>query len=258
MPTLYRGTVQRMQAAAELVVQGRCVVSVPSWVQAALPGGIWRPLVEPVSRFRSRSVLWRASEESEHVHAVRERTRALSKERGWLASVNQADGCTRRLAVGERSAGQGPGDRALSAHAAAGLVRRFEARREGRRPLACQRGALVIVPVRTKSSNCQIRRRRSHSVCQNLSPGRSAGQGVQSQHGDPAAWWRPRGRPARREDQAPPVLRAAQGRFAPMTGQMTPGQLIPTPNQPTAGKRECPRAVPMDDPWHCVRSGRSG
>jgi DNA-binding transcriptional LysR family regulator len=50
MPTLYQGTVQSMQAAAELVVQGRCVVSVPSsCVQAALPGVIWRPLMEPVS-----------------------------------------------------------------------------------------------------------------------------------------------------------------------------------------------------------------
>jgi DNA-binding transcriptional LysR family regulator len=83
-PTLYRGTVQSMQAAAELVVHGRCVVSVPSsCAQAALPGVVWKPLVEPVSRY-PWSLLWRAGDQSEHVQAVRACTSELSRELGWL------------------------------------------------------------------------------------------------------------------------------------------------------------------------------
>jgi DNA-binding transcriptional LysR family regulator len=83
-PTLYRGTVQSMQAAAELVVQGRCVVSVPSsCAQAALPGVTWIPLVEPVSRY-PWSLLWRLNDQSEYVQAVRACTRLLAQELGWL------------------------------------------------------------------------------------------------------------------------------------------------------------------------------
>jgi len=83
-PTLYRGTVQSMQAAAELVVHGRCVVSVPSsCAQAALPGVAWKPLVEPVSRY-PWSLLWRAGDQSEHVEAVRACTADLAQELGWL------------------------------------------------------------------------------------------------------------------------------------------------------------------------------
>jgi DNA-binding transcriptional LysR family regulator len=83
-PSLYQGTVQSMQAAAELVVQGRCVVSVPSsCAQAAHPGLVWKPLVEPVSLY-PWSLLWRAADGSEHVQAVRGCTRALSDELGWL------------------------------------------------------------------------------------------------------------------------------------------------------------------------------
>jgi DNA-binding transcriptional LysR family regulator len=90
-PTLYQGTVQSMQAAAELVVQGRCVVSVPSsCAQASLPGVTWKPLVEPASRY-PWSLLWRADDKSEYVQTVRSCTRVLAQELGWLdPTVRQA------------------------------------------------------------------------------------------------------------------------------------------------------------------------
>jgi DNA-binding transcriptional LysR family regulator len=88
-PTLYRGTVQSMRAAAELVLHGRCVVSVPSsCAQAALPGVVWKPLVEPVSRY-PWSLLWRAGDQSEHVRAVRACTGELARELGWLQPAGQ-------------------------------------------------------------------------------------------------------------------------------------------------------------------------
>jgi DNA-binding transcriptional LysR family regulator len=91
-PSLYQGTVQSMQAAAELVGQGRCVVSVPSsCAQAAHPGLVWKPLVEPVSRY-PWSLLWRATDQSEHVQAVRTCTRALSDELGWLPPAGRTGG----------------------------------------------------------------------------------------------------------------------------------------------------------------------
>ncbi len=83
-PTLYHGTVQSMQAAAELVLQRRCVVSVPSsCAQAALPGVTWKPLVEPLSRY-PWSLLWRMDDQSEYVQAVRSCTRVLAQELSWL------------------------------------------------------------------------------------------------------------------------------------------------------------------------------
>jgi len=90
-PTLYRGTVQSMQAAAELVTQGRCVVSVPSSCARSLPGVVWRPLADPVSRY-PWSLLWRAEDPSEHVRAVRACTRALAQDLGWLLPARPALG----------------------------------------------------------------------------------------------------------------------------------------------------------------------
>ena len=48
-PTVYKGTVESIRAAADLVAQGRCLYCVPSSCIAALPGTIWRPLTEPAS-----------------------------------------------------------------------------------------------------------------------------------------------------------------------------------------------------------------
>jgi DNA-binding transcriptional LysR family regulator len=82
-PTLVRGTVQSMQAAADLVVQGECVVSTPSSCTRAFPGVVWRPLVDPVAHY-PWSLLWRAGDTSEYVQAVRVRTRELARAEGWL------------------------------------------------------------------------------------------------------------------------------------------------------------------------------
>jgi DNA-binding transcriptional LysR family regulator len=92
VPRLYRGTVESIRAAVDLVAQGRCAVCVPASCVAAVPGGIvWRPLVAPVSRY-PWSVLWRAGDHSEHVRALVACARTLSQELGWLEAPSQATG----------------------------------------------------------------------------------------------------------------------------------------------------------------------
>jgi len=88
-PTVYGGTVESIRAAADLVAQGRCLYCVPSSCMAALPGTIWRPLTEPASCY-PWSVLWRASDDSGHVHAVVSCAQAMSKRLGWLTAAVQA------------------------------------------------------------------------------------------------------------------------------------------------------------------------
>jgi DNA-binding transcriptional LysR family regulator len=91
-PTLYRGTVESIRAAVDLVAQGRCALCVPASCVATLPGGIvWRPLVAPVSRY-PWSVLWRAGDHSEHVGALVACALALSQALGWLEVLSQAIG----------------------------------------------------------------------------------------------------------------------------------------------------------------------
>src|ERR1700722_15192386 len=87
-PTVYRGTVESVRAAADLVAAGRCVYCVPSSCIAALPGTIWRPLTEPASDY-PWSVLWRAADDSGHVRAVVSCAQAMSKRLGWLAPAGQ-------------------------------------------------------------------------------------------------------------------------------------------------------------------------
>jgi DNA-binding transcriptional LysR family regulator len=90
VPRLYRGTVESIRAAVDLVAQGRCVLCVPASCVAAVPGGIvWRPLVAPVSRY-PWSVLWRAGDRSEHVRALVACAVALSQALGWLDALSQA------------------------------------------------------------------------------------------------------------------------------------------------------------------------
>ena len=84
-PTVYEGTVESIRAAADLVAQGRCLYCVPSSCISALPGTIWRPLTEPASYY-PWSVLWRATEDSGHVHAVVSCARAMSRRLGWLVT----------------------------------------------------------------------------------------------------------------------------------------------------------------------------
>jgi len=61
---------------------------VPSSCIAALPGTIWRPLVEPASDY-PWSVLWRADDDSGHVRAVVSSAQAMSKRLGWLTAASQ-------------------------------------------------------------------------------------------------------------------------------------------------------------------------
>jgi DNA-binding transcriptional LysR family regulator len=88
-PTVYRGTVESIRAAADLVAQGRCLYCVPSSCISALPGTIWRPLTDPASSY-PWSVLWRAADDSGHVRAVVACARAMSKRLGWLAAAREA------------------------------------------------------------------------------------------------------------------------------------------------------------------------
>jgi DNA-binding transcriptional LysR family regulator len=87
-PTVYRGTVESIRAAADLVANGRCLYCVPSSCIAALPGTTWRPLTEPASDY-PWSVLWRAADDSGHVRAVVGCAQAMSKRLGWLAPAKQ-------------------------------------------------------------------------------------------------------------------------------------------------------------------------
>ena len=87
-PAVYAGTVESICAAADLVAQGRCLYCVPSSCIAALPGTIWRPLTEPASYY-PWSVLWRATEVSDHVRAVVSCARTMSRRLGWLATASQ-------------------------------------------------------------------------------------------------------------------------------------------------------------------------
>jgi len=90
-PTVYRGTVESIRAAADLVAAGRCLYCVPSSCIAALPGTIWRPLTEPASDY-PWSVLWRAADDSGHVRAVVSCAQAMSKRLGWLTAAGERAG----------------------------------------------------------------------------------------------------------------------------------------------------------------------
>ena len=83
IPTLYRGTVDSIRAAVDLVAQQRCVLCVPSSCAPTPAGIVWRPLVAPTSRY-PWSVLWRVGDTSEHVSTLIRAARTLSQELGWL------------------------------------------------------------------------------------------------------------------------------------------------------------------------------
>jgi DNA-binding transcriptional LysR family regulator len=90
-PAVYEGTVESIRAAAALVARGRCLYCVPSSCISALPGTIWRPLVEPVSHY-PWSILWRASDPSDHVRAVITCAKAMSNRLGWLTAPDRTIG----------------------------------------------------------------------------------------------------------------------------------------------------------------------
>jgi DNA-binding transcriptional LysR family regulator len=82
-PTVHHGTVESMKAGLDLVAQGRCLLCVPASCVSALPGILWRNLIEPVSLY-PWSVLWRANDRSEHVGALVTSARTLSRQLAWL------------------------------------------------------------------------------------------------------------------------------------------------------------------------------
>jgi DNA-binding transcriptional LysR family regulator len=88
-PAVHEGTVQSVRAAADLVAQGHCVCCVPASCITALPGAFWRPLTEPAPRY-PWSILWRATDDSDHVRAVVSCARAVSQRLGWLSSAARA------------------------------------------------------------------------------------------------------------------------------------------------------------------------
>jgi DNA-binding transcriptional LysR family regulator len=87
-PTVHEGTVESIRAAAGLVAQGRCLYCVPSSCISALPGTTWRPLTEPASYY-PWSVLWRATDTSDHVHAIVSCAQTMSRRLSWLVSPEQ-------------------------------------------------------------------------------------------------------------------------------------------------------------------------
>ncbi len=87
-PTVHEGTVESIRAAADLVTQGRCLYCVPSSCISALPGTTWRPLTEPASYY-PWSVLWRATDTSDHVQAIVSCAQTMSRRLGWLVTPAQ-------------------------------------------------------------------------------------------------------------------------------------------------------------------------
>ena len=83
VPSLYRGSVQSIRGAADLIHRGRCLACVPASYASQYPGIVWRQLTAPVSLY-PWSVLWRADDASELVRAVVDCARALAAELNWL------------------------------------------------------------------------------------------------------------------------------------------------------------------------------
>jgi DNA-binding transcriptional LysR family regulator len=90
-PTVYEGTVESIRAAADLVAAGRCLYCVPSSCISALPETIWRPLIEPESHY-PWSILWRATDTTDHVRAIVTCALAMSKRLGWLTTPDPTAG----------------------------------------------------------------------------------------------------------------------------------------------------------------------
>ncbi|GAA3525366.1 LysR family transcriptional regulator [Nonomuraea rosea] len=86
-PTIYEGTVESTRAAADLVLQNRCVHCVPSSFRTSnRPGTIWRPLIEPVTHY-PWSLLWHDANPSPHITAVINSAQQLAERLGWLEPI---------------------------------------------------------------------------------------------------------------------------------------------------------------------------
>ncbi|TDD12529.1 LysR family transcriptional regulator [Nonomuraea deserti] len=93
-PTIYEGTVQSSRAAADLVLQHRCVYCVPSSFRTSnRPGTTWRPLTEPATQY-PWSLLWHDANPSPHIATVINSARRLAERLDWLEPVAPATGST--------------------------------------------------------------------------------------------------------------------------------------------------------------------
>ena len=81
-PALFPGSVQTLRAAADLVLQGRCVLCAPQSTAGASADLVWRPLGPSVPRY-PWSVLWRAHGPSRYALDLVATARTLSSELGW-------------------------------------------------------------------------------------------------------------------------------------------------------------------------------
>ena len=90
LPTVYRGTVGSVRATIDLVRHGRCVACTPASCVPTAAGIVWRPLVEPTSRY-PWSLLWRSTDDSEYVRAIVSCARRLAATRGWLDTAGESD-----------------------------------------------------------------------------------------------------------------------------------------------------------------------
>ncbi|MFI6603289.1 LysR family transcriptional regulator [Nonomuraea sp. NPDC050536] len=87
-PTTYEGTVQSSRAAADLVLQHRCVHCVPSSFRTSnRPGTTWRPLVEPAMDF-PWSLLWHDTNPSPHITTVIDSAWLLARRLGWVEPLS--------------------------------------------------------------------------------------------------------------------------------------------------------------------------
>jgi hypothetical protein len=87
IPKTYRGTVQSVRGAAELVRARHCLLCVPRSCGMVMKGIRWSPLVDPPSYY-PWSLLWRAEDETEPVRSVLRCARALSARLGWTEIPN--------------------------------------------------------------------------------------------------------------------------------------------------------------------------
>ncbi|WP_157548111.1 LysR family transcriptional regulator [Nonomuraea candida] len=91
-PAVYEGTVQSSRAAADLVLQHRCVHCVPSSFRTSnRPGTTWRPLVEPATHY-PWSLLWHQDNPSPHIATVIDSARRLAERLGWLEPIGSEPG----------------------------------------------------------------------------------------------------------------------------------------------------------------------
>ncbi|MBB5076434.1 LysR family transcriptional regulator [Nonomuraea endophytica] len=90
-PTIYQGTVESTRAAADLVLQHRCVHCLPSSFRTSnRPGTTWRPLTEPATHY-PWSLLWHDANPSPHIATVINSARDLAERLGWLEPTRHSD-----------------------------------------------------------------------------------------------------------------------------------------------------------------------